>query len=66
MPRFEPGTLDRVPFPYADRDKLQFRPGVVLGRVCEDGRIVRVFMITSAANQPWPGDVPKSMPEVRR
>jgi mRNA interferase MazF len=49
----------RVPFPYPDRDTRQHRPALVVssGGLGERESLLRVVMITSAANRPWPGDV---------
>lgn len=60
MPTFEQGDIIRVPFPYTDRETRQRRPALVVsdGRVGEEGALLWVVMITSAANRPWPGDVP--------
>lgn len=60
MPSFEAGDIVRVPFPYTDRETRQRRPALVIsdGTVGEDGALLWVVMITSAANRPWSGDVP--------
>ena len=60
MPSFEQGDVIRVPFPYTDRSTRQRRPALVVSRggVGEDGRLLWVAMITSAANRAWPEDVP--------
>lgn len=60
MPTFEQGDVVRVPFPYTDRDARQHRPALVvsMGTVGESDSLLWVVMITSAANRPWPGDVP--------
>jgi mRNA interferase MazF len=50
------GAVVRVPFPYSDGQTAQFRPALVVGR--PNALLVWVVMITSAANRPWPGDVP--------
>lgn len=59
MPTFKQGDIVRVPFPYTDRATRQRRPALV---VSEDplglgGTLLWVVMITSAENQPWPGDI---------
>lgn len=60
MPTFEQGDIIRVPFPYTDRETRQRRPALVVsdGPAGEDGALLWVVMITSAANRPWTGDVP--------
>lgn len=60
MPTFEQGDIIRVPFPYTDRETRQRRPALVVsdGPMGEDGALLWVVMITSAANRPWSGDVP--------
>jgi mRNA interferase MazF len=60
MPTFEQGDVVRVPFPYTDRDAREHRPALVVSRgtVGESDSLLWVVMITSAANRPWPGDVP--------
>lgn len=60
MPSFEQGDVVRVPFPYTDRETRQKRPALVVsdGPVGDDGALLWVVMITSAANRSWTGDVP--------
>lgn len=60
MPIFKQGSIIRVPFPYTDRETRQRRPALVVsdGAIGEDGALLWVVMITSAANRPWSGDVP--------
>lgn len=68
MPTFKQGDIIRVPFPYTDRETRQRRPALVVsdgpvggvseGGSGEDGALLWVVMITSAANRPWSGDVP--------
>jgi mRNA interferase MazF len=60
MPTFEQGGVVRVPFPYTDRNTRQHRPALVIsdGPIGEDGALVWVAMITSAANRRWSGDWP--------
>lgn len=50
----------RVPFPYTDRETRQHRPALVVSRggLGDRESLLWVVMITSAANRPWPGDVP--------
>jgi mRNA interferase MazF len=56
---FDIGDIVRVPFPYAERDRYQARPALVIGRpVGPDGLLTWTLMITSAQRGPWPGDVP--------
>jgi mRNA interferase MazF len=59
MPTFSRGDVVRVPFPYTDRDSRQHRPALVVsdGGLGTRGALLWVVMITSAANEPWPGDV---------
>ena len=59
MPTFERGDVVRVPFPYTDRGVRQHRPALVVsdGAIGDGGTLLWVLMITSAENQPWPGDV---------
>jgi mRNA-degrading endonuclease toxin of MazEF toxin-antitoxin module len=59
MPTFEQGNIVRVPFPYTDSDTRQRRPALIVsdGPVGEDGALLWVVMITSAANRPWADDV---------
>jgi mRNA interferase MazF len=55
---FDIGDIVRVPFPYAERDRYQARPALVIGRpVGPDGLLTWTLMITSAQRGPWPGDV---------
>lgn len=61
--RIEPGTVVRVPFPYADARTAQHRPALVVaatGPATDPDRaplLLWVLMITSAENRGWPGDV---------
>lgn len=60
MPSFRQGDVIRVPFPRTDRSTRQRRPALVVsdgGIGAADG-LLWVVMITSAANRPWPGDLP--------
>ena len=58
MTVFEPGTIARVPFPYADRSVLQHRPALVVANGLGPERDkMWVLMVTSAENRRWPGDV---------
>lgn len=59
MPTFEAGDIVRVPFPYVDRPVLRHRPALVVSRkpLGDDGALLWVLMITSAANRRWPADV---------
>lgn len=59
MPTCDVGDVVRLPFPYTDRPAFQYRPGLVVARFPDAGRhgLAWVVMITSAANEPWPGDV---------
>jgi mRNA interferase MazF len=60
MRTFSRGDVVRVPFPYTDRETLQYRPALVVskGGIGEGGSLFWVIMITSAAHRGWPGDVP--------
>jgi mRNA interferase MazF len=60
MPAFEPFDVVAVPFPYVDREVRKRRPTVVVSRprLSEAHGLAWVLMITSAANQAWPDDVP--------
>lgn len=56
--RFDPFDVVVVPFPYADRLAEKRRPALVISnhRLAALG-VIWVAMVTSAANEPWPGDV---------
>lgn len=56
---FPPGTVVRVPFPYAGAETRQHRPALVVASAGagEEPVLLWVVMITSAANRRWPGDV---------
>jgi mRNA interferase MazF len=60
MPDFEAGTIVRVPFPYTDSNTRQHRPALVVsnGAIGENGALLWIVMITSAANRRWANDVP--------
>ena len=60
MRALQQSDIVKVPFPYTDRSTRQRRPALVLATVeIPGGRLLLwVVMITSAANQGWPGDVP--------
>jgi mRNA interferase MazF len=60
MASFSAGQTVRVPFPYADRPIRAHRPALVVASPAagEAPAVVWLLMITSAANAPWPGDVP--------
>ena len=50
-----------VPFPFTDRNATKRRPALVLSQKTTFGAIIEhsvLAMITSAANAPWPLDVP--------
>jgi mRNA interferase MazF len=56
---FDIGDIVRVPFPYAERDRHQARPALVIGRpVGPNGLLTWTLMITSAQRGPWLGDIP--------
>jgi len=64
MPRFEPGDVIRVPFPYTNRETHQHRPALVVsGGELAGGMLVWALMITSRENRSWVGDVPILSPE---
>lgn len=64
MPTFERGDLVAVPFPYVDRPVRERRPALVVTvDLGPDQSLCWVLMVTSAANAPWPGDVPIGDPE---
>jgi mRNA interferase MazF len=56
--RFQPFDLVVVPFPYADRLAEKRRPALLISnhKLAALG-VVWVAMVTSADNEPWPGDV---------
>ena len=58
MSLFEQGQVVRVPFPYTDRDKRQFRPALVVsdGAIGDNQSLLWVAMITSAENRAWAND----------
>lgn len=58
---FERFSVVVVPFPFADRAATRRRPAAVLSQPGALGRPVGhsiLAMITSAANPPWPLDIP--------
>jgi len=58
---FERFSVVVVPFPFADRAATRRRPAVVVSAPEPLGRLVGhsiLAMVTSAANPPWPLDVP--------
>lgn len=57
-PRFAAFDIVVVPFPYADRLAEKRRPALVIsGPKLAPFGLIWVAMITSADNEPWPGDV---------
>lgn len=60
--RFKPWDVVVVPFPYSDQSADKVRPALVLSspQHMRTTRLCYLAMITSAANAPWPGDVPIS------
>jgi len=58
MPTFERWDVVKVPYPYTNRPITEHRPALVVAVVDEGPGLLWVLMITSAANRPWPGDVP--------
>jgi mRNA interferase MazF len=59
MRTFRQRDVVRVPFPYTDKEKRQYRPALIVSRggIGQNRAFVWVVMITSAANRGWPGDV---------
>jgi mRNA interferase MazF len=59
MPIFERGHVVRVPFPYVERHKQQYRPALVVSTrgIGPDDSLMWILMITSAVHEPWRGDV---------
>ncbi len=57
MQTFDPGTVCVVPFPYVERPVRKRRPCVVVGAPAASLELYWMTMITSRANDPWPGDV---------
>ena len=57
---FDRGDIVRVPFPHVERPILVPRPALVIGNqpVGPTGLLTWTLMITNAAREPWPGDVP--------
>jgi mRNA interferase MazF len=56
--RYDPFDVVAVPFPYADRLAEKRRPALVISnRKLAAHGLIWVAMITSADNEPWPGDV---------
>jgi mRNA interferase MazF len=56
---FEQGDVVVLPFPYVDRLAEKRRPALVVSSpLLLSLNLVWVVMITSAANRPWPSDVP--------
>ncbi|MGH7035074.1 MAG: type II toxin-antitoxin system PemK/MazF family toxin [Stellaceae bacterium] len=62
MPRFEPWDVIKIPLPDGSGPPVEHRPALVIaaGRRDAEHELVWALMITSAANAPWPGDVPIS------
>jgi mRNA interferase MazF len=62
MASFRQGDVIKVPFPYTDCPTRQSRPALVVsaGGIEDAHGLLWVFMITSAENRGWPGDVPVS------
>lgn len=60
MPIFEAFTTISVPFPYVERPSLKRRPALVASapELMQEHGLAWVLMITSAANAPWPEDIP--------
>jgi len=60
MPISDGYDVVTVPFPYVERNAEKRRPALLVSRgafQADHGR-AWVVMITSAANAPWPGDIP--------
>jgi mRNA interferase MazF len=59
--RFTAFDVVIVPFPFADRLAEKRRPALIIsGPKLAPYDLIWVAMITSAENEPWPGDVPIS------
>jgi mRNA interferase MazF len=60
MPSFETWDVVKIPFPFSASPALEYRPALVIaaGRLEAAHDLLWVLMITSAANAPWPTDVP--------
>ena len=60
MPSFDTWDIVKVPFPLGDGPALEHRPALVIaaGRLETAHELLWILMITSAANPPWPSDVP--------
>lgn len=60
MPAFEPWDVVKIPFPSTSGPAEEYRPVLVIaaGRLESNHDLLWVLMITSAANPPWPMDVP--------
>jgi len=59
MKVFEIFDIVAVPFPYLERPIAQRRPALIIAppRKFGGAGVAWVFMITSAANRRWPGDI---------
>lgn len=59
MPIFEPYAVITVPFPYANPITTKRRPALLVSHpdLARRHGLGWVLMITSAANQPWSGDI---------
>ena len=54
-----PGDLVWVPFPHVEDNRLRSRPAVILATgLAGKHALCWVLMVTAAANEPWPEDVP--------
>jgi mRNA interferase MazF len=60
MPSFDTWDVIKIPFPFGANPALEHRPALVIaaGRLEAAHELLWVLMITSAANPPWPTDVP--------
>lgn len=60
MTIFDQYAVVTVPFPYVERVALKKRPALLVSvpGLSETRRLAWVLMITSAENEPWPGDIP--------
>jgi len=60
MPSFEPWDVVKIPLPAAAASVIEYRPALVIaaGRLESAHELLWALMITSAANPPWPTDVP--------
>ena len=57
--RLAPGDLVWVPFPHVEANRLRSRPAVIVATgLAGPHDLCWALMVTAAANEPWPEDVP--------